>query len=161
MLISDIAGNNERMAFVYDTRKVRLLQKVGEIAIPPSQNRFVKLKGVRGKLTGFDRNPYLASFEVGNTSYVFVNVHLFFGSESRANMDRRALETFAVARWADQRRKSQYSFTREIVALGDFNMPDRDPTDAIYTALTSKGLELPIHSSEWGQTSARISTTTK
>jgi endonuclease/exonuclease/phosphatase family metal-dependent hydrolase len=65
-------------------------------------------------------------------------------------MERRALETFAVARWADQRRKSQFAFTREIVALGDFNMPKRDAKDPIYKALMARGLELPEHTSEVG-----------
>lgn len=34
------------------------------------------------------------------------------------------------------------------MALGDFNMPKRAPTDPIFKALTSKGLELPAHTSE-------------
>lgn len=37
--------------------------------------------------------------QVGQTSFVFVNVHLFFGSDkAKKDMDRRSLETFAVAR---------------------------------------------------------------
>ena len=65
-------------------------------------------------------------------------------------MQRRALETFAVARWAAQRRSSRFSFAREVVALGDFNMPKAAPRDPIFTALTSRGLELPAHTSEVG-----------
>jgi hypothetical protein len=37
-------------------------------------------------------------------------------------MQRHALETYAVARWAALRRRSRFSFTREIVALGDFKI---------------------------------------
>ena len=151
MLFSDIAGNDERMAFLYDSAKVTLLEKIGEISIPVSQLRFIKLPGITQKFDGFDRNPYLATFRAGQTSFLFVNVHLYYGSDSdKTDMARRALETFAVARWADLRRKSQFSFTREIVALGDFNMPKRDPADPIFKALTSKGLELPAHTSEVG-----------
>jgi hypothetical protein len=36
------------------------------------------------------------------------------------------------------------------VALGDFNMPKRAPGDPIFTALTSRGLELPAHTSSVG-----------
>ena len=151
MLFSDAGGNNERMAFLYDTRKVKLLEKVGEIAIPVSELRHIKLPGVAQTFQGFDRTPYLATFQVGQTSLCLVNVHLYFGSDTAAaSMNRRALETFAVARWAAQRRASRFSFTREIVALGDFNMPKRAPTDPIFQALTRQGLELPAHTSEVG-----------
>jgi hypothetical protein len=61
-------------------------------------------------------------------------------------MERRALETFAVARWASLRQKSRFSFTRELAVLGDFNMPKSEPGDPIYNALTKLGLELPEHS---------------
>jgi hypothetical protein len=35
-LSSDASGNNERMAFLYNANKVKLLEEVGEIAFPPS-----------------------------------------------------------------------------------------------------------------------------
>jgi endonuclease/exonuclease/phosphatase family metal-dependent hydrolase len=152
VLFSDVAGNDERMAFVYDSNRVTLLEKIGEIAIPPSQLKNVKLPGVTQKFGGFDRNPYLAAFQTSaQNSFLLVNVHLYYGSDSdKKDIQRRALETFAVARWADQRLNSPYSFTREIIALGDFNMPKRDPTDPVFKALTSKGLKLPDHTSEVG-----------
>jgi endonuclease/exonuclease/phosphatase family metal-dependent hydrolase len=152
LLFSDVAGNDERMAFIYDSSKVKLLEKIGEIGVPVSQLRHIKLKGIKQAFQGFDRNPYLATFQVSpNNSFLFVNVHLYFGSDKTpADIGRRALETFAVARWADLRRKSPFSFTREIVALGDFNMPKRDATDPVFQALTAKGLELPTHTSEVG-----------
>jgi endonuclease/exonuclease/phosphatase family metal-dependent hydrolase len=151
MLFSDVAGNKERMAFLYDTRKAKLLEKVGEISIPPADLRHIKLPGVKQKFQGFDRNPYLAAWQVGQTSFLLVNVHLFFGSDaSPADIGRRALETYAVGRWADLRRKSEFAFTREIIALGDFNMPKRDKGDPIYKALTKRGLELPAHTTAVG-----------
>jgi hypothetical protein len=41
-----------------------------------------------------------------------------------------------VGRWADLRRKSDYAFTENIVALGDFNIPKAEPGDDIYDALS-------------------------
>jgi hypothetical protein len=58
-------------------------------------------------------------------------------------MARRALETFAVAKWSDTRRKSEFSFTRELAAMGDFNMPMSVPGDSIFDALTKLGLGDP------------------
>jgi endonuclease/exonuclease/phosphatase family metal-dependent hydrolase len=148
MLMSDVAGNNERMAFLYSSLKLNQLEEVGEIAYPPSQYKNVKLPGVNLAFEGFDRSPYLAAFGTGETSFTLVNVHLFFGDESSVSMERRALETFAVAKWCDLRKKSKLSFTRELMALGDFNMPKAEPGDPIYKALTSLGLELPDHSTQ-------------
>src|SRR5512140_1532163 len=37
MLMSDAAGNDERLSFLYDSNKFQLLEEVGEIAFPPSQ----------------------------------------------------------------------------------------------------------------------------
>ena len=89
------------MAFLYDDGKLTLLEEVGEIAIPASQNRFIKLNGVTDSFEGFDRNPYLVAFRASaDNSFTFVNVHLYYGSDKPAEMGRRALETFAVARWA-------------------------------------------------------------
>ncbi len=148
MLMSDAAGNNERLAFLYDSSKFRLLEEVGEIAFPPSQYSRIKLPGVTETFNGFDRTPYLAAFQAGASSITFVNVHLFYGKEKSTGIGRRALETFAVAKWAEARRRSIFSFTRELVALGDFNMPKCEPGDPIFNALTKYGLELPEHSTQ-------------
>jgi endonuclease/exonuclease/phosphatase family metal-dependent hydrolase len=154
LLFTDIAGNQERMAFLYDSSKLTLLEKIGEISIPPADLANITLPGLTQAFRGFDRNPYLATFKVGQTDFMFVNVHLYFGSTQSADIQRRSLETFAVARWADQRRRSAFSFTKEIVALGDFNMPKAAPGDAVFEALTAKGLELPDHSSIIGSSIA-------
>ena len=145
-LMSDASGNNERMVFIYDSSKLSPLEEIGEIAFPPSDYKAIKLPGVAQKFEGFDRTPYLVSFEYEQTSFIFVNVHLFYGDEKPKSIDRRSLETFAVAKWADRRHHSNHAFTRELVAMGDFNMPKSQPGDPIFNALTKLGLEVPDHS---------------
>jgi endonuclease/exonuclease/phosphatase family metal-dependent hydrolase len=153
-LFSDAAGNDERMAFIYDPDKVRFLGKVGEIAIPPSESRYIELPAIEQEFRGFDRNPYLAAFRAGNLDFLLVSVHLYFGSEkgetSKRDMNRRSLETYAVGRWADLRRRSANAFTRNIIAMGDFNLPKAEEGDPIYDALVRRGLRLPAHSTEMG-----------
>jgi endonuclease/exonuclease/phosphatase family metal-dependent hydrolase len=148
VIMSDTAGNDERMSFLYDSRKLTLLEEVGEIAFSPSDLRFIKLPGITQAFAGFDRTPYLVSFAAGMTSLVFVNVHLYWGDDKPPSLERRALETFAVARWGYLRQKSPFSFTRELVVMGDFNMPKSEPGDPVYDALTKRGLELPLHSTQ-------------
>ena len=148
VLMSDTGGNNERMAFLYNSSKVKQLEKIGEIAVPPKDARFIKLPGINRKFSGFDRNPYLAEFSSGSLTFVLVNVHLFFGSSARADVERRALEAYATARWADLRRKNPDSYAADIIALGDFNLPKVEPGDLIYSALRRRGLERPSHSTK-------------
>lgn len=154
MLFSDVAGNSERMAFVYDANRLKLLEEVGEIAFPLAQLKNVTLPGVNQQFGGFDRTPYLAAFQAGKTSFMFVNVHLFYGSDKPADMQRRSLETFAVAKWAQSRQKSKFSFARNVFTMGDFNMPKNTRGDPVFDAITKLGLELPAHSSEIGSSIA-------
>lgn len=154
ILFSDAGGNKERMTFVYDATKVELLDEIGEVAFPPSDYRYVTLPGIEQTFGGFDRNPYLATFRVGSFAFSLVNVHLYFGSDSTASKQRRSLETYAVARWADIRRTSPYAFTHDIIPLGDFNLPKVEEGDPIYEALTARGLLLPEHSTQVGSSIA-------
>jgi endonuclease/exonuclease/phosphatase family metal-dependent hydrolase len=151
---TDTAGNQERMTFVYDAARVTSLELAGEIAIPPAQHHFVHLPGIAREFTGFDRNPYAVAFRCGGFRFTLVNVHLFFGGETTADLERRSLETFAVARWADLQGNSANAYTPDVIALGDFNMPKAVAGDPIFDALTARGLELPEHSSAIGSSIA-------
>jgi hypothetical protein len=154
----DPGGNDERLAFLYEAPKVSLLEEIGEVGIPPSDIPDISLPGIRMKFKGFDRNPFLATFSCAPLTFGLVNVHLYFGSEienAKASIDRRSLEAYAVARWADLRRESPATYTPNIVALGDFNLPKADPEDPVYKALTRRGLRLPEHSTQMGSSIRR------
>ena len=151
-LYSDAAGNEERMTFVYDSTKVKTRELVGEIAVAPSDLKNVKLPETTvAKFEGFDRNPYIVAFEAAKTVFCLVNVHLYYGDDTAVpDLERRALEAYAVARWCEKESKSKYALTPIIAALGDFNLPKIDPNNPIFKALTKTGLELPKHSTEIG-----------
>lgn len=150
LIFNDKGGNNERAAFFYDSQKVRPDQMTGELAIPPKDHRHIKLKGVNATFTGFDRNPFISSFIFKNESLILVNAHLYFGSHHWTHMHRRALEAYAIGRYVDLSRKSKYSISPNIIALGDFNIPKAEKGDSIYDALTKRGLSLPEHSTRQG-----------
>jgi endonuclease/exonuclease/phosphatase family metal-dependent hydrolase len=122
---------------------VQQLEKVGRLSIPPAQLKNIKLPGSTVAFAGFDRGPYMAAFAAAAFRFLLVSVHLYFGSDSKQDMERRALETIAVARWADSRRNSKHAYVSDIIALGDFNLPKLADDDPIYKALTSRGLKLP------------------
>lgn len=148
VIFSDKGGNNERSAFVYDNRKIKLSEMVGEIGIPPKDQKFIKIKGITQKFSGFDRNPYLCSFQWNNQILVMITVHSFSGSTKKEDIERRALEAYAIGRYADLRNKSKYSFSKNIIALGDFNIPKIEKGDLVYEALIKRGLILPEHSAK-------------
>lgn len=148
LIFSDKAGNNERSAFIYDNKKVKLLELVGEIAIAPKDHKYIKIKGFNERFSGFDRNPYLCSFQWNNFTLILISVHAYFGGVHKNNIERRALEAYAIARYAYLERKSKYAFSKNIITLGDFNLPKVEKGDVVYKALLSKGLQLPIHSTK-------------
>ncbi len=149
-IFSDRAGNDERSAYIFDTRRVSLGPKIGEVVIVESDRRYVRLPGIARDFDGFNRNPYLASFTVENTDILLANCHLFYGptgsaAERAASMEKRQLEAYAIARWCDLRRGDQHVWTRNILAVGDFNLPEAQPGDPIFDALTRRGLRVPPH----------------
>jgi endonuclease/exonuclease/phosphatase family metal-dependent hydrolase len=150
LLFSDASGNGERQAFLYDNRRVSRLREVGRVAIPPSQLPKIAVTGSTTPFSGFDRGPYLASFESGAFRFALLNVHLFYGSKKPADLDRRTLETFAVAWWADKTHRDKKSYVGDIVPLGDFNLPKAVPGDRIFDALVALGMTTPEHSSQIG-----------
>ncbi len=154
LLFSDAAGNNERLTYIYDWHKVTQLEEIGELSVPPSQLAGVELEDSDQRFEGFDRNPFLGLFRAGSWIFQLANVHLYFGTGTTTSMNRRRLETLAVARWAERRQRSAYASTRDIIPLGDFNLPKTEPGDPIFDELTGYGLHLPEHSTEIGSSIA-------
>ncbi len=150
VIFSDIGGNKERTGFLYDSSKVKRLELAAEVAIPPSDHQIIRMRGVSGAFKGFDRNPYAVAFRAGALEFTAVSVHLFFGSHAYYDEDRRALEAYALARWADQRHKAPGAYSQNILVMGDFNLPIRDGSSTVYKALKAKRLILPQHSTSMG-----------
>jgi endonuclease/exonuclease/phosphatase family metal-dependent hydrolase len=144
ILVSEAGGNQERGAFVYDSRKVTLLDKVGRLSIAPKDLAKIKPPGATEPFQGFDRGPYMAAFASrGAFRFLLVNVHLFFGGDTPDELQRRMQETFALARWAQLRHDSPNAYVPDIIPLGDFNLPQMEPSDPIFRELTRRGLRLP------------------
>ena len=96
-VFNDRAGNDERSAYIFDTRRVRLREKIGELVIVESDRRHVNLPGIARPFEGFNRNPYIVSFTVENTDILLANCHLLYGpqgsaAERQSSLERRQLE---------------------------------------------------------------------
>ena len=127
----DSPGNDERTAYVFDTRMVDFTGLAAE-ADP------VRTK-VDGKyISEFTwwRSPYMASFRAGNFDFVVLTSHIRF----QAVRDR-IVPLKGLASWVADRAKDERHVDKDIIVVGDFNVPSR--RSAAYTALTSEGLKLP------------------
>jgi endonuclease/exonuclease/phosphatase family metal-dependent hydrolase len=119
-LVSDVtrgrAGNQERLAFLYDTTKVRFLGVAGELVLPPLQKdkKDVPVQQVA-------RTPLMAAFQAGWTKFVLATVHIVYG-EKRAAPPERVEEIRQVARFLRDRTEDTDEPTRNLIVLGDFNI---------------------------------------
>jgi endonuclease/exonuclease/phosphatase family metal-dependent hydrolase len=156
-LVTDItegsAGNGERMAFVYDSRKVTFSNLAGEIVLPPKRlpkiNPADKKEETRYEQpTQFARTPYIVSFASGWFKFNLCTVHMYFGEAT--NLTRRLKEIEDLAMFFKNRiireNKSlpddDYWDYINYILLGDFNIISR--TDKTFLALTKDtGFKLP------------------
>jgi len=160
-VMTDTAGNTERLAFIYKKSKVKPRQLFGEVALRkneyPKRNINVRFKD-RGeyklkkykniKFIPFDRNPFIASFQVGNLNLTLVNVHLYFGKwqdskkeEDQLKYCRRVLEIYALSKWAKKRDDKNTTYDKDILLMGDMNIPVMDTSNSAYKALVQFGMQ--------------------
>ncbi len=149
VIFSDASGNNERMCFLFDNKKIKQMEKVGEIAIAVEDLADIKLPEIKSEFKGFSRSPFLATFKLNKFVFALINAHSYFGDDTELkSIERRSLEAYCIARWADLRRNSKNCYTQNIIALGDFNLPKVEQGDLVYKALLAKGFEMPEHSTK-------------
>lgn len=134
-------GNGERLAFVFDTRKVRFGGLAGETVLPP----FEKKDPVTGQtiyepVKQLARTPYLCGFETGWIHFQLSTVHILYGS-SAANDPDRVEEIKAIATTLAKRADGKYRWSNNMVLLGDFNI--YSPKDETYHEIEDAGFIIP------------------
>lgn len=154
-MITDKAGNDERLGFIFDTNRVQRLQLVGELVVRPDKKAWLKVryknKQYLAKFTGFNRNPYIASFRSGQFAFTLTNVHILYG-RGRPGYLRRVAEVYKLASWAHKRVTEKYerTFDHDIILIGDFNIPKATTTDAVGKQLMRYGMHLTLYGSQTG-----------
>ncbi|MCH7692480.1 MAG: endonuclease/exonuclease/phosphatase family protein [Proteobacteria bacterium] len=130
---ADRAGNRERMAYLYDKRAVTFTGLAAEADPPRKKNRKT---GKYEPVITWWRSPYMASFRAGNFDFILISVHIRWGDGAEA----RIPPLKALARWIDKRRREKHVVDKDIILMGDFNIPALD--DPLFKAITSKGLTI-------------------
>lgn len=124
------SGNNERMAFVYDTNKVRFANMAGEVVLP--QKKLINLKDQ------FARSPYVVAFQSGWFKFQLCTVHIYYGAGSGTKLKRRIKEIEKLAQFFSARSKKEaYNY----IMLGDFNIVS--PKHQTMDALLDNGFVVP------------------
>ena len=107
-VVTDQSGNMERLAFVYDTRKILFRRMAGEIVLPP----------VKGKpVAQFNRTPFVVSFQAGWFKFNLCTVHIYYGSSTDTTVRQR--EIADIANFFTRRQKKD---GETYILLGDFNI---------------------------------------
>ncbi|BBD09199.1 endonuclease/exonuclease/phosphatase family protein [Desulfovibrio ferrophilus] len=130
-------GNNERMAFLFDSRKVRFGGLAGELVIPPLQDG----RRTVGAADQFWRTPFVVGFKCGWSSFSLCTAHILWGSGGGDNPPDRVAEIKHLAQFMRTRALDPDSWSQNIVLLGDFNICDDD--DETFKQLTDAGFTVP------------------
>jgi endonuclease/exonuclease/phosphatase family metal-dependent hydrolase len=151
-------GNGERLAFVFDTRKVKLSGLACEIVIPPedlgisTQDNDDESNSTDGDAPKtekedkdlstmikeqFARTPYAVGFLSGGRTFILVTLHVIYGKDKSF----RKNELQAISEWMGEWALDVHAWDHNLIALGDFNI-DREG-DELYDALFSSGLRIP------------------
>ena len=161
-IATDVAGNNERMVFVYDRNKVWFRDIAGEIVLPykparPSKKEILDFakkveplsaKEVKKELAErdvldpnrqFNRTPFMVAFQSGWFKFKLCTVHIYYGKDSGPALKRRIKEIRDIATFlskrADRDKDDHY------ILLGDFNIVR--PKHETMEALQKHGFEVP------------------
>lgn len=128
-------GNEERTAFIYDSRKLSFGGLAGEVVLPPT---------LRGAETvpaeQVARSPFIVGFRAGWFRFTICTAHLFYG-EAKPDDPRRLREMKLLAAFLHDRVKEKTAWARNMILLGDFNIFTFQ--DQTFQALTENGFQIP------------------
>ena len=116
--VSDVSthtgGNNERMAFLYNTDRVFFRRLIGELVVDPDD--------LDGR-TQLARSPFFASFQADWFRFCLCSTHVIFGGSSAAEKKFRSDEITAISKMLVSRARKE---DQVYILLGDMNIETSD-----------------------------------
>jgi endonuclease/exonuclease/phosphatase family metal-dependent hydrolase len=130
ILVSDVTGNAERFAFIYDQRTIEATGLVTDIAL--------EIDPVTHEGFQLHRMPYCASFKAGRFDFTVVSVHIF-----ESNKAFRETEIQLLARKIKKLSETEQSkvVDRDFFVVGDFNI--KTEGDRFFEALKNEDFQMP------------------
>jgi len=127
-------GNDERLAFLFDTRRAMLSGLACELVVPEEKLGPIAPDALTKQ---FARTPYAVSFRSAGKTFILLTLHVFYGTQA----EERVAELKAIAQWLAGWAAEINTWGHNLIVLGDFNIDRRD--DMLYQAFTSTGLFSP------------------
>lgn len=131
--IVDSGGNHERIAYIHDKRAVTFTGLASAADAPRKKTK----AGEYLPLINWWRAPYIASFRAGNFDFVLIAAHIRWGKSEK----QRIAELKLLAEWVARRSREPFVIDKDIIVLGDFNIPDVE--SELFGVATSRGLRMP------------------
>lgn len=137
VIMSDITagdrGNDERLTYVYDKRRVQPTGLAGEIVLPDT---------TRGNpQEQFDRTPYIVGFESHHERFALLTAHIKYGGQPSDRLGEIKNLADFIASQLRNRAKSGGE-EKNLIVLGDFNIDERKD-NPLFQAFVSTGLYVP------------------
>lgn len=136
LILTDVtkgsSGNGERMAFIFDTRRVTLSGLACELVVPKEWlNGDISVDALEEQ---FVRTPYAVSFKSCSQTFILVTLHIKYGKKSK----ERIKELKAIAQWLSNWAGDVNAYHQNLITLGDFNIDERG--DLLDKTFLSEGL---------------------
>lgn len=151
-LMSDVTegdkGNSERLAYLYDTRRVTPSGLSGELVLPPSNEGSPQEQ--------FDRTPYMVGFKAGEEHFTLLSAHIRYGDSPADRLPE--LVRFATHTAKEIRDRTRAGLSREepnLLVLGDFNI-DKRQGNPLFDAFVETGLWVPHELRDLKTTSGKV-----
>jgi hypothetical protein len=138
LIISDVSGgsggNTERLAYIYDQRRVQPSGLAGEIVLPPTETG--------DPADQFARTPYIVGFKSGDESFSLLTAHIKYGQIPEDRLpELKALAKY-IAVEIRNRAKTMEAEETNLIVLGDFNIDERGD-NPLFQSFISTGLWVP------------------
>jgi len=138
LLISDVSagtcGNFERLAFLYDKRRVQPSGLAGEIVLPPTPQGDPSRQ--------FCRTPYLVGFQAGQERFALLTAHINYGNIPADRLPELVSLAEYTAHEIHERSIGPDSEEHNLIVLGDMNI-DRRGDNPLFQAFIGTGLNVP------------------
>lgn len=138
LILTDVnrgaAGNDERMAYIFDTRRVQLSGLACELVVP---QEWIDTTSDQALTEQFVRSPYAVSFKSFNQTFILVTLHIKYGKSSK----ERIKELGGIAKWMADWAKDVNVYHQNLLCLGDFNIDERG--DLLNKTFIASGLHIP------------------
>lgn len=138
LILTDVnkgdAGNDERMAYIFDTRRVQLSGLACELVVP---QEWINTASNAALTEQFVRSPYAVSFKSFSQTFILVTLHIKYGKSSKD----RIKELSGIAKWMAEWASDVNVYHQNLLCLGDFNIDERG--DLLNQTFIASGLHIP------------------